>query len=286
MTVNYETLKKDGFMCQKQKNTFSLRIRVVGGKVTTKQLLKIQEVADRFGKGYVHLTSRQGIEIPYIKLEDIKKVKMELEEGKCRAGACGPQVRTVTACQGNTVCLSGNIDSYKVAEELDRRYHARVLPHKFKIGVTGCQNNCLKAEENDLGVKGILSIQWKAEACTLCGLCEKACRLKALTTESRTIVLDFKKCNHCGRCVKACPMDAWQSESAYEISVGGLFGNTISKGRGFLPPVTSDEQLYRITDAVIHYFEKYGNSGERLKFTIDRVGWDKFEEVMKAAYDG
>ena len=46
MAVDYGTLKKGGFMRQKQKNHFSLRLRVVGGNVTAVQLAKIAEVAE------------------------------------------------------------------------------------------------------------------------------------------------------------------------------------------------------------------------------------------------
>ena len=154
MAVDYATLKKGGFMRQKQKNNFSLRLAVVGGNLTAKQLAKIAEVAEKYGDGHVHLTSRQGVEIPFIKLDQIDEVKAELEKGDCKPGVCGPRVRTVTACQGNQICPSGNIDSYDIAQKLDERYFARELPHKFKFGVTGCQNNCLKSEENDVGVKG------------------------------------------------------------------------------------------------------------------------------------
>ena len=66
MAVDYATLKKGGFMRQKQKNNFSLRLRVVGGNLTAKQLSSIAEVSDKFGDGYVHLTSRQSVEIPFI----------------------------------------------------------------------------------------------------------------------------------------------------------------------------------------------------------------------------
>ena len=45
-------------------------------------------------------------------------------------------------------------------KKLDERYFARELPHKFKFGVTGCQNNCLKAEENDVGIKGASIVEW------------------------------------------------------------------------------------------------------------------------------
>ncbi|MFR4476200.1 MAG: hypothetical protein ACLT3Y_02565 [Ruminococcus callidus] len=44
--------KKGGFMRQ-QKNHFSLRLRVVGGNLTAKQLAKIAEVAEQFGDGHI-----------------------------------------------------------------------------------------------------------------------------------------------------------------------------------------------------------------------------------------
>ena len=179
MAVDYATLKKGGFMRQKQKNNFSLRLAVVGGNLTAKQLAKIAEVAEKYGDGHVHLTSRQGVEIPFIKLDQIDEVKAELEKGDCKPGVCGPRVRTVTACQGNQICPSGNIDSYDIAQKLDERYFARELPHKFKFGVTGCQNNCLKSEENDVGVKGASIVKWKEDACIQCGVKKRAAPMRS-----------------------------------------------------------------------------------------------------------
>lgn len=90
-------------MRQKQKNNFSLRLRVVGGNLTAKQLAKIAEVSDKFGDGYVHLTSRQSVEIPFIKLDDIDEVKAALAEGDVEPGVCGPSPYR-TACQGAAIC--------------------------------------------------------------------------------------------------------------------------------------------------------------------------------------
>ena len=204
MAVDYATLKKGGFMRQKQKNNFSLRLAVVGGNLTSENLLKIAEVAEKYGDGHVHLTSRQSVEIPFIKLEDVEEVKAELEKGGCKPGVCGPRVRTVTACQGNQICPSGNIDSYHIAQELDKRYFARELPHKFKFGVTGCQNNCLKAEENDVGIKGAEKVKWNESECISCGVCEKACRTGAISIEDGKVIVNEDKCNYCGRCSKSC----------------------------------------------------------------------------------
>ena len=143
------------------------------------------------------------MEIPFIKLDDVEEVKEVLATGGCKPGVCGPRVRTITACQGSAVCPSGNIDSYDIAKKLDERYFARELPHKFKFGVTGCQNNCLKAEENDVGIKGASIVEWEEAACINCGICEKTCRVDAISTVDGKIVLDEEKCNNCGRCVKA-----------------------------------------------------------------------------------
>ena len=270
--VDYAALKKGGFMRQKQKGCFSLRLAVVGGNLTAENIKTVAEVAEKYGHGYVHMTSRQGIEIPFIKVEDINEVKEELAKGGVGTGVCGPRVRTITACQGAAICPSGCIDTYTLAKELDARYFGRELPHKFKFGVTGCQNNCLKAEENDVGIKGGMTVECNHDDCIQCGVCVKACREGALRMEDGKIVIDREKCNNCARCVKSCPTDAWVGESGYIVSFGGLFGNKIYKGEQIVPIIRDKETLFRVTDAAISFFEKHANAGERFRLTLERVG--------------
>lgn len=286
MAVDYAALKANGFMRQKQKETFSLRLRVVGGNVTVEQLETIAAAAKRYGHGYVHLTSRQGVEIPFIRLEDIEEVKAELGKGGVAPGASGPRVRTVTACQGGQVCPSGCIDALDIAQSLDARYFGRQLPHKFKFGVTGCQNNCLKAEENDLGVKGCMTTHWEESACVYCGACARVCRAGAITVADGTLTVDTSKCTHCGRCVKTCPKGAWQGESGYQVSFGGTFGNNIRQGTALVPIIHDKETLFRVADAAIDYFAEHANKGERFAKTLERLGWDGLREKVEAAYYG
>ena len=284
--VDYAALKKGGYMRQKQKGYGSLRLAVVGGNLTAENIKTVAEVAEKYGRGYVHMTSRQGIEIPFIKVEELAEVKEALSKGGVGTGVCGPRVRTVTACQGSEVCPSGCIDTYTLAKELDERYFGRELPHKFKFGVTGCQNNCLKAEENDVGIKGGIKVSWKEDACIGCGVCVKACRQGAITLEDGKISVDNSKCNYCGRCFKACPTDAWDTIHGYIVSFGGLFGNSINKGETIIPFIENKEKLMEICDAALNFFAENAKPSERFKFTIDRVGREKFEQRILEVYNG
>ena len=284
MAIDYKELKKGGFMRQKQKDCFSMRLKSVGGHFTAAQLGTVQQVAEKFGQGYVHLTSRQGIEIPFIQAKDITEVKNALAAGGVEVGVCGPRVRTITACQGNAVCPSGLIDTVRIAKEFDRRYGGRMLPHKFKFGFTGCHNNCLKAEENDMGIKGGVEPKWQKEPCIYCGVCEAVCPEKAITVDkaAKTVIFAKEKCVYCGKCIKSCPADAWQGEGGFVISFGGLYGNRIAVGNNFLPILFDEEKLYQVVEAALGFFEKNAKPGERFRNMLDRVGWEKFQKTVEA----
>ena len=284
--INYAELKKGGFMKQKQKGFGSLRLQVVGGNLTAENIKTVAEVAEKYGRGYVHMTSRQGIEIPFINVEQLAEVKEALAAGGVKTGVCGPRVRTVTACQGSEICPSGCIDTYTLAKELDERYFGRELPHKFKFGVTGCQNNCLKAEENDVGIKGGMEVEYKEDACISCGVCIKACRTGALSMVDGKVVLDDSKCNKCARCVKSCPTDAWVGTPGYIVSFGGTFGNFVYKGEELVPMIKDKDTLFRVTDAAIEYFEENAKPSERFRKTLERLGEEGLREKVLDAYNG
>lgn len=280
--VHNKTLKTMGFMRQVQKDRFSMRLKVVGGQIGAEQLKKVYEIAQVYGEGYIHLTSRQGIEIPFIKSEDIVAVKCELGKAGLEPGSSGPRVRAVTACQGSAICPSGLIDTTALANELDKRYFAKDLPHKFKIGVTGCRNNCLKAEENDLGIKGGIQPTWVKTNCNFCGLCEAVCPGKAIKVDkgNQNLVFAQNNCINCGKCVKSCPLGAWHGKSGFLIYFGGTLGNQIATGKQYLPLIFEETELFRLIDATLAFFAEYGNPRERFRQTIERVGWELLEKEL------
>lgn len=282
--IDYAVLKKGGWMRQKQKNKFALRIHVVGGHLTDKQLAVISKVAAEYGHGYVHLTARQSLEIPWLDAKDIDAIKAELAKGDVTPSVCGPRVRTTTACQGSATCPSACIDTYALAQEIDRRYFARELPGKFKFGITGCRNNCLKTEENDFGIKGAEQVVWKEDACIGCGVCVKACRSNAITLKDGKISIDDSLCCYCGRCAKACPVNAYEEHPGYIVSFGGTFGNHIRRANMIVPFISKKETLIALADATVQFFDDHAEPGDRVQFCIDREGQDKFNEIIHRVY--
>lgn len=283
MTMDYAQLKSCGFLKQIQAERYSLRLKVVGGQVSAEQLNSVYKLANRFGNGYVHLTARQSIEVPFIKEDDIEQVQAFLAQEKLEVASTGPKVRTITACQGKAVCQSGLIDTSLLSKEFDERYGGRPVPHKFKLGITGCRNNCLKAEENDIGVKGAMEPTWSSESCTYCGLCQKICPNEAIIVDSKSKVLTFNKskCVSCGKCVKKCPQNSWDGESGYLVTFGGLYGNRIVIGQQLLPIIHSKEQLFTVIETALVFFEEHAKKGERFCTMLDRVGWHVLTERLK-----
>ena len=77
--VDESLLQSKGFLPQRQENMFSMRIKVIGGRVDADKLWAIADAAEKYGHSYIHITSRQGIEVPFVKLEDTEKATLELK---------------------------------------------------------------------------------------------------------------------------------------------------------------------------------------------------------------
>ena len=155
MEIDATALKSKGFFQQVQKDKFSLRLCTSGGTVDTGYLKKAMEIADKYGEGQIHFTTRQQIEIPHITAENLEDVQKLLSASNIRTFIGGPRVRTVVACLGAAVCKFGQIETGEIAKEIHNKYFGLDLPAKLKIAITGCKNNCAKVEANDIGIRGV-----------------------------------------------------------------------------------------------------------------------------------
>ncbi len=284
MRYDIKKLKSGGLMKQKKRDLFSLRLRIVGGFVKSEQISKLSEIARKYGEGYIHLTTRQGIEIPNVNFKEFEKVKKELALVDLEMGASGQGVRTVTACQGKE-CSHGLIDCLALAKEIDKRYFGiGGHPHKFKIGITGCPNGCIKPQENDLGIMGRLRKNFVKENCNYCELCAQVCPVGAIEVdkENREIIFHENKCIGCGDCVYSCPTNAWQKrQEGYTIFVGGKMGKFPNLGEKVFDFVDTKEEVLEIIKKTLEFYKKYGKKGERFGNTLDRTGIDKYKEQVQ-----
>ncbi|MGE5280171.1 MAG: hypothetical protein ACM3L6_05475 [Deltaproteobacteria bacterium] len=155
--IDYDDLKKRGFLRSRHEGLFTLRTRMPAGNYETRHLEAVRSIAGEFGRGLAHLTTRQGIEIPYIRLQDIGKVEERCRQAGILAGTSGPRLRATTSCPGNNWCKRGLVDTFSLFERIEERgiVCALDLPHKFKIAVSGCPNACTRVESSEIGVHGI-----------------------------------------------------------------------------------------------------------------------------------
>jgi len=122
------------------------------------QLDKISQIAQEFGQGFVHLTVRQGIEIPFIKFENISEVEAQLNSAQVKSGTSGARVRATTVCPGNNWCKFGLINTFALSDKMEKELGIECgldLPSKFKIVISGCPNCCTRVQQSEIGVHGV-----------------------------------------------------------------------------------------------------------------------------------
>ena len=148
-------VKGMGFLNNRGTDLFSARVLTTNGKVTAAQHRCMADAAEKFGNGELFYTTRLSVEIPGIPYDKIEEFQKFIAKEGLVTGGTGAKVRPVVSCKGTT-CQYGLLDSYAVSEEIYRRfyegYREVALPHKFKIAVGGCPNNCVKPDLNDVGI--------------------------------------------------------------------------------------------------------------------------------------
>lgn len=270
-----------GFLQDKRyPDVFNARVITRNGRITTDEHRAIAEAADRFGSGQVAMTTRLTMEIQGVRYENIQPLTDFLSAYGLTTGGTGALVRPVVSCKGTT-CQYGLIDTYALSEKIHERfyvgYHNMPLPHKFKIAVGGCPNNCVKPDLNDLGVVGQRVPVPDTEKCRGCKKCqiEKNCPIHAAKLEDGRISIDPDACNHCGRCKGKCPFGAVEEyREGYKILIGGRWGKKTACGRPLPRLFATEEEVMAVIDRAILLFREEGIAGERFADTVARLGFD------------
>lgn len=149
-------LKSHGYCSQKQIGFFMRRIRVPGGQITAPQLRCVANLAEKYG-GWVHVTTRQALELHWTKIDD-----KEIDEHLTRMGlstrsACGHAIRNVTCSE------SAGIDPDEVMDVRPwvKAAHDHIvtnslsinkrLPRKMNVYFAGSSKYKSHAMVNDIG---------------------------------------------------------------------------------------------------------------------------------------
>lgn len=290
-----EIKRVKGLGCLQDKrydDVFNVRVITRNGFISSNEQRAIAEAADRYGSGNVTMTSRLTIEIQGVKYDNIDALRSYLDEHGLLTGGTGSLVRPVVSCKGTT-CQYGLCDTFGLSEKLHERfylgYHGVTLPHKFKIAVGGCPNNCVKPDLNDLGVIGQKVPMINYSKCRGCKVCqvEESCPIKIANVVDGKIKIDPSECNNCGRCKGKCPFGALEDyQEGFKVYIGGRWGKKVAHGIPLTRIFTSEEEVMDVVERAILLFRDEGIPGERFADTIARLGFDYVnDKLLSGAID-
>ncbi|RZB36003.1 MAG: hypothetical protein SRB2_02601 [Desulfobacteraceae bacterium Eth-SRB2] len=145
-------LGEKGAIPQRDNKTYAIAPHIPCGVVTPDLLRRIADVSEKYNAQAIKITGATRIAIVGLAEEHIDQVWDELQLDK--GAAVGLCVRSIRACPGTTFCKIGRQDALGMGMELDRRYHGRELPGKFKMAVSGCHLSCAESWVRDIGLIG------------------------------------------------------------------------------------------------------------------------------------
>jgi len=289
LTIKPEDEKKVkalGFLSNKGTDDFSGRIITVNGVINAAQIKCMGEAAELFGNGNLCFTTRLTVEVAGIPYEKIEDFRAYIAKEGLVTGGTGSKVRPVVSCKGTT-CQYGLIDTFALSKEIHERFYNGYkevkLPHKFKIAVGGCPNNCVKPDLNDLGIIGQMIPNFDEDSCNGCRKCsvEAVCPMSAAKVVDGVLNIDPKICNNCGRCVGKCNFDAIENGTqGYKIYIGGRWGKKVAQGKALNKVFTSKEEALDMIEKAILLYREKGKTGERFAQMVERYGFNDIEKEL------
>ena len=143
-----------------QRHAYMLRVNIPYGVLNSIQVRKLGYIAERYDRGYGHITTRQNIQYNWIKLEEVADLMTHLAEvemhGIQSSGNC---VRNITADPFAGVAHDELVDVRPYCEIL-RQYFTlhpefMYLPRKFKLAFTGSAEDRAATAVHDIGYRAV-----------------------------------------------------------------------------------------------------------------------------------
>jgi NAD(P)H-nitrite reductase large subunit len=147
-----QDIPEKGAIVQRDRQRYGVAPRIPAGITDPATLRRIADVAERYDVAQIKLTSAQRIALLGFAEEQLDAILADL--GEPPGAAIGLCVRSIKVCPGTDFCKRGQQDSVTVGLAVDRHYHGMQLPWKFKMGVSGCMNDCAETCLKDVGLVG------------------------------------------------------------------------------------------------------------------------------------
>jgi dissimilatory sulfite reductase (desulfoviridin) alpha/beta subunit len=265
---------KGGVITERNADYCTVRLRAPAGIFSVDQLRGIAALAKKYGKGEVHATTRQTLEIPHVKGDVLKRLAKALEKNGTPVGSEKDEIVNIISCPGTERCKFANIDTISLAKKIDSALFGKEMPVKMRIAITGCPNACTSPMLNEIGVIGRILPVRTPGLCTGCGSCVFYCKEKAIKIRNGIAELNEEKCVLCGMCVNSCSFDLIKLEHRhYLITVGGR------RGRELLTVETEDQVLF-VIDRIVNWVYRRAWSGRLLSEQLDELHFEKFRDEI------
>ncbi len=140
---------------------FMMRIKIPGGILTPQQLRTIGQLAQKFGRNQGEITTRQDIQLHWIRLEKLPEIFATLDAaGLSTRGGCGDVLRNITSCPVAGIDPEELFDVRPVVAAAHRRYSGNPeygdLPRKHKWTISACPYHCNAPEIHDVAFVGTI----------------------------------------------------------------------------------------------------------------------------------
>jgi len=272
---------KGGVITERDAELCTVRVRLPAGIISVEQMRGIAALAKKYGKGFVHCTARQSVEIPHVDPARLKSLARELEKNGTPIGSEKDEIVNIVACPGTERCKFANIDTGSLAKKIDAKLFGKDMPVKVRISISGCPNACTSPMLNEIGIIGRIHPLRLDGQCTGCGNCVEYCKECAIVIRNGISVLDEDKCYQCGVCVRSCPFTLLQGEHVhYQILVGGRRGRHPHIARELVQVETEELVLFAI-ERIVNWVYRRAWSGRLLSDQLSDIQFDEFRDEIR-----
>jgi sulfite reductase beta subunit-like hemoprotein len=283
-------LKTYGFCQQKHPGYFTLRIRIPGGVVTAHQLHHLAQLIETHGRGAAHLTFRQGLELHFVRVEEMEEIFKSLQSiGMTTRSTDGHTLRNVVACPHGGIDPAGVMDVLPWAEWVSSYFVNQseslnpMMPNRLNIAFLACPSCNPYAAVHDIAFVAVASnpptggSEWSLPV---------GRSGHADVVASKTI---YAKNSDVAN--RETPYPSGQQKQGFELWVGGsLSGTHPFLGIKLIDFVPLSDVL-PACQAVFAIYTKFGHpvdpeksKGSRLKYLIEQWGQDQFSATFNKVF--